>query len=969
MCQPAQTANGTYTFTRRKAMQTTVAMGAAIGTGLVSGSERHSSHKVAAQEIDGVRARSWDEADSIDTSIKLEGGGWVTLQAQFPFWALGFAWDASVGMWPAVQFSVSYDGSLWEEGFALGGHDDGGPAPADDRIHTDLFFGDGQQYVRYRTVDGEGNLVILDRFQVTYIDPTDGPWEPDRGRTLMRTSTFSLANTDTSVPPAIITRAQWGANEKLRFDSLGEIWPAEYAKVKHAIVHHAAANYGSDGYNAVRSIYYYHCVTQGWGDIGYNYVVDVRGNIFEGRVGGANAIGGHAYQFAIGSSGICVMGDFSSADAPQAAKAALANIIAYVVRDLDPLGSAQFHEIPNLPTICAHRDVVKSTCPGNGLYDDMNWIRQTAKSIIDTGLLDSQMPGGIVPGDWVTVQTGDGSTLNLHAQPGLSQLIIDKIPDGTRLEIERGPVADSDHNWYLLGYNNKEGWVPADYLVVTPPEVDPMPGYSFGQNVQLASSVAIKSSPSTNAGTLATESGSWAFLLAGPYPAGGTNWFQVQTQNGRSGWITINQFKVADVTAPTSAYQLGQTVVTVRSTSIRVRPGVGQTVQAVVSSGQRLTVSVAPVGVTGRTWYGVSGGTGVGGGWVDANDIDIQPGPITQVGQNFRVTENLNLRSGAGTGYSRVVTLPAGTTGSVIGGPSNANGYTWWQLRTSGGTTGWGASNWLIATGGGTTTPTPTEPTNPTEPTPTPTGKFAIGEGIRVTENLNMRSGAGTGNGVVSVLPSGTTGSVVGGPTTANGYTWWRVQTSRGTGWVVENWIVSTGTSTPTQPTDPTPPTDPNPSVPTGKFAVGDSFRVTANLNMRSGAGTGNGVLSTLPTGTTGTITGGPTTASGYTWWQVQTSRGSGWVVQDWVEKTGGSTTNPPPSTSAKFAIGDTVRVTENLNTRSSASTGASLVAVLPSGTTGTVIGGPSTGSGYTWWKIQTSRGTGWSVQDWLTRA
>src|SRR5690606_34656535 len=99
------------------------------------------------------------------------------------------------------------------------------------------------------------------------------------------------------------------------------------------------------------SIYYYHCVTQGWGDIGYNYVVDVRGNIFEGRVGGANVIGGHAYQYANGSSGICVMGDFSYSDAPQAAKSALANIIAYVVRDLNPKGSKQFHEAPNLPVI------------------------------------------------------------------------------------------------------------------------------------------------------------------------------------------------------------------------------------------------------------------------------------------------------------------------------------------------------------------------------------------------------------------------------------------------------------------------------------------------------------------------------------------------------------------------------------------------------------------------------------------
>src|SRR5690606_6278886 len=148
--------------------------------------------------------------------------------------------------------------------------------------------------IRYRTVDGEGNLVVLDRFQVTYIDPTDGPWEKDRTTTLMRTT---AANTDTNVPPTIITRAQWGAVESHRFNSNNEeVWPPEYATVGHAIVHHAAVNYGSDGHNAVRSIYCYHAITQGWGDIGYIYVVDTTGRIFEGRVGGANVIGGHAYQ-------------------------------------------------------------------------------------------------------------------------------------------------------------------------------------------------------------------------------------------------------------------------------------------------------------------------------------------------------------------------------------------------------------------------------------------------------------------------------------------------------------------------------------------------------------------------------------------------------------------------------------------------------------------------------------------------
>lgn len=911
----------------------------------------------SAQEAEGTRARSWDEAESIDTSIKLEGDGWVTLRTEFPFWAVGFGWDAEVGTWPVVEFEVAYDESGWWSGVErMDARSDGGPAPADNRHHTDLFFADGQQYIRYRTVDGEGNLVILDRFIVTYIDPTDGPWEPDRGMTLMRTSS---ANTDTNVPPAIITRAQWGANEKYRFDNLGEIWPPEYSTVKHAIVHHAAVNYGSDGYNAVRSIYYYHAVTQGWGDIGYNYLVDVRGNIFEGRVGGANVIGGHAYQYAVGSSGICVMGNFSVQEAPQASKAALANILAYVVRDLNPYGRALFHEVPNLPTIAAHRDVIQSTCPGDGLYKDMPWLRDTVAATLDKGLLDSQMPGGIVPGDWVKVQTEDKSSLSLRAQPGVKQLIIDSIPNGTRMEVERGPVTDSDYNWYLVLYKGKQGWVPADFLVVDPPTEDPMSGYSYGQNIKLGSKVAIKKSPSTNAQTLETQTGSWAFLVAGPYPAGGTKWFQVQTENRVEGWITISQFTIDKVTNPTPKYSIGQKVQTTRSSVIRIRAGLPQTVQANVAAGRTLTISVAPVSTTGRTWYGVFGGTGTGGGWIDAADIGLPPQPISAIGDLYRVTSTMNFRSAPGTGASIIGTLNEGSTGQVIGGPRDANGYKWWQLRTSGGTVGWAATNWLVKTGH-QDVPKDPDPAPSPSPTPTPTGKFAIGDTMRVTESLNLRSGAGTNNGVVAVLPTGTTGKVLEGPRTASGYTWWRVQTSLGTGWSVENWMAKQSSGSPAPaPTDPAPA-----PPPTGKFAKGDTARVTEALNLRSGAGTNFDAIATMPAGTTGEILDGPRSGSGYTWWQIRTRYGTGWAVENWMTRQSSGSTAPAPSTG--FKIGGTATVTEGLNLRTGAGTGNSVITVLPAGTRVTLLDGPRSASGYTWWQVRTNYGTGWVVQDWL---
>jgi uncharacterized protein YgiM (DUF1202 family) len=54
------------------------------------------------------------------------------------------------------------------------------------------------------------------------------------------------------------------------------------------------------------------------------------------------------------------------------------------------------------------------------------------------------------------------------------------------------------------------------------------------------------------------------------------------------------------------------------------------------------------------------------------------------------------MRAGAGTGHARVKTLPEGTVVEVIGGPKEANSYTWWQVRDDGGTSGWVVSKFLV---------------------------------------------------------------------------------------------------------------------------------------------------------------------------------------------------------------------------------------------------------------------------------
>lgn len=134
----------------------------------------------------------------------------------------------------------------------------------------------------------------------------------------------------------------------------------------------------------------------------------------------------------------------------------------------------------------------------------------------------------------------------------------------------------------------------------------------------------------------------------------------------------------------------------------------------------------------------------------------------------------LNLRNCASTGCSVITSLPEGTQMNVIGGPVQAEGYTWWNITGTPGT-GWsGIGEWL--------TPSP-------QVGVTVTVAYTGGSGLR------LRNCASTSCSLVTTLPEGTQMNVFNGPTQAGGYTWWALQGHVGstlyTGWsAVGNWLV-----------------------------------------------------------------------------------------------------------------------------------------------------------------------------------
>ncbi len=221
-------------------------------------------------------------------------------------------------------------------------------------------------------------------FEITlaYIDSTAGPDLAEAKATARREVSAQ------GVPqPLIIPRSGWGANESYM------TWPPEHHSVRKIIVHHTVTqNNDPNPAATIRAIYYYHAVTLGWGDIGYNYLVDWQGNIYEGRYGGLDAVGRHVhgpvvdwcgiYAYNCGSVGIGALGTYGnstnppSVAPPQALLDAIADLATWESgRSLFNPGESSYFVDVTTHNIAGHRDYNQTACPGDYLYAELPYLR------------------------------------------------------------------------------------------------------------------------------------------------------------------------------------------------------------------------------------------------------------------------------------------------------------------------------------------------------------------------------------------------------------------------------------------------------------------------------------------------------------------------------------------------------------------------------------------------------------------
>lgn len=318
--------------------------------------------------------------------------------APHPFTHLLLRWQASIpdGAEFALQVRASVDGTSWTQWLTVEENDDLWlPADGTDtKWSQTLAVGALARYWQVQTIASpapNGARPTLKTIDVNSVDASGPLPTPEPARA----AGASLASVS---KPSVVSRVGWGSP-----DGEGSRVKPYYYPVNHMVVHHTADSNTLMGNeqswaDRVRAEWSFHTYSRGWGDVGYNYLIDPNGVIYEGRAGGDDSVAFHDTAN-FGSMGVVLIGTYSAVPPTQAAQDALVRLLAWKSdqKNIDPLGKSYYYGCdissycrPYNPgavvlNIAGHRQVTPThtTCPGDQTIAYLPGIRERVKRMIN----------------------------------------------------------------------------------------------------------------------------------------------------------------------------------------------------------------------------------------------------------------------------------------------------------------------------------------------------------------------------------------------------------------------------------------------------------------------------------------------------------------------------------------------------------------------------------------------------------
>lgn len=398
-----------------------------VGLATSSAPDTHADHAEAAEAAAKVQAQRTAPSGPL---APLKPAAVTPPTATAPFSLVAVSWKGAAPVGTTVQVRVREKDGAWTPWQELELSAEHGPDPgsaedvaAGGRRGTDPLLTAGDSDGVQVRVDSPGGVLPADA-SVSLVDPKTSGADTFAAQTPPATA---VAAGD-PLKPAIITRAQWGADESLRNGG-----PVYTGPIKVGFVHHTAStnNYTADRAAAqVRALYAYFTLSLGYSDIAYNFFVDRFGRLYEGRAGGVdkNVLGGHTAGFNQNTFAVSALGNFDvyqpTSSEGSAMATAVARLLAWklALNHVDPSGTGALvsnssagtskyavGETAVVPAISGHRDIGLTACPGRYLETYLPSIRTQTRAFMGTQLVSAATAPAVSP------YGGGGTTLKATA--------------------------------------------------------------------------------------------------------------------------------------------------------------------------------------------------------------------------------------------------------------------------------------------------------------------------------------------------------------------------------------------------------------------------------------------------------------------------------------------------------------------------------------------------------------------------
>jgi peptidoglycan hydrolase-like protein with peptidoglycan-binding domain len=348
---------------------------------------------------------------------------------------VGVTWPKNAVSAPDRFQIRTLTGTTWGQWQTLDSEEADGPDPAEAAAATRgtsayVVTGASKFQVRSLTTDPTAPLAAT----VQVVDP--GTSSADSAQPAPGAAAAATAR------PAVFSRAAWGADEGLRRDA------PEYGQIQLGFVHHTVS---SNTYTAaqvpamIRGIYAYHVQSNGWSDIGYNFLIDRFGRTWEGRYGGMDqaVIGAQTKNYNSWSMGVSAIGNFDVAGVPQAMTNAFKRIFAWKLSLAGiPATGTVVANGKSFQRVSGHRDGFQTACPGRYLYAKLPEIRAGAAALIGARATATVRPA-VSPWE-VTPYTPYKAVVLQQGSKGAAVVVLQRgvkvIPDGAFGPLTRAAI-------------------------------------------------------------------------------------------------------------------------------------------------------------------------------------------------------------------------------------------------------------------------------------------------------------------------------------------------------------------------------------------------------------------------------------------------------------------------------------------------------------------------------------------------